>query len=154
MARLAEDPRLHLEDAVHAFAEAGMPYEEGLARLQLALCVASTEPGLAIAEAHAALRIFERLGAGPMTDRAAELLRRLGVARVGVRGAGHLSRREREVLDLVGWGLNNTEIAERLVISRKTTEHHVGRILGKLGLRNRAEAVAYAARRPEESATK
>ena len=56
-----------------------------------------------------------------------------------------LTRRETEVLELVGRGLNNAQIAERLFISPKTVEHHVGRILAKLGLPSRARAVAYAA---------
>jgi DNA-binding NarL/FixJ family response regulator len=50
------------------------------------------------------------------------------------------------VLQLLGHGLGNAEIGDRLFISRKTVEHHVGRILMKLGLRSRAEAAAHAVR--------
>ncbi|HTI33707.1 MAG TPA: helix-turn-helix transcriptional regulator, partial [Miltoncostaea sp.] len=77
----------------------------------------------------------------------AALLRRLGVAgRATGRGAEGLTAREAEVLALLGAGLSNAGIAERLVISPKTAEHHVGRVLAKLGLRSRAEAAAHAVR--------
>ena len=57
-----------------------------------------------------------------------------------------LSLRERDVLELLGAGLRNREIAERLVVSEATVKTHVRHVLEKLRLRNRAEAAAFAAR--------
>lgn len=58
-----------------------------------------------------------------------------------------LTDREREVLALVAAGRSNPQIAAALYMSRKTAEHHVSRILTKLGVATRAEAAAVAARR-------
>ncbi|WP_308405298.1 helix-turn-helix transcriptional regulator [Streptomyces sp. B93] len=54
-----------------------------------------------------------------------------------------LTRREREVADLVAAGLGNQEIAATLVIARRTAETHVSRVLAKLGLSSRAQLAAW-----------
>ena len=106
------------------------------------------DPEVATAEARAAFSVFEDLGADRDADAAAALMRDLGIkaARIGPKNVGRLTRREQEVLALLGEGLSNPEIAARLFLSRKTVEHHVARILSKLGLRGRAEAAVVAAR--------
>jgi DNA-binding NarL/FixJ family response regulator len=55
-----------------------------------------------------------------------------------------LTTRELDVLTLIGKGLSNSEIADELCISGVTVKSHVGRIFGKLGLRDRAAAIVYA----------
>jgi DNA-binding CsgD family transcriptional regulator len=145
--------------AIHSFERAAghlaageRPLQLGLVRLELAEVLADIgdTPGAVVA-ARAALSCFERLGATIARDRAAAVLRGLGdTGRTRPQQAGELiaalSPREREVLQLISAGLTNAEIGERLFISAKTAEHHVGRILTKLGVRSRAEAAALAVR--------
>jgi DNA-binding NarL/FixJ family response regulator/Tfp pilus assembly protein PilF len=138
----------HLQDAVERFAAIDFPHEEARARLALARVQAAAGSPFALASARAARDVFERLGARKDADRAAGLLRNLGVAgRVVTRGErDHLTARELEVLTLIAAGLSNAQIADRLVIAPKTAEHHVGNVLTKLGVRSRAEAAAHTVR--------
>jgi ATP/maltotriose-dependent transcriptional regulator MalT len=137
-----------LADAIVRFAALEFRLEEGRARLALAGVQATVGSPLALSSARTARDAFERLGARRDADQAAALLRDLGAAgRTARRGdRGDLTVREREVLDLVAAGLSNAEIAGRLVIAPKTAEHHVGRVLAKLGVRSRGEAAAHAKR--------
>lgn len=136
-----------LEEALGCFVAADLPWDLAVTRLELAGLLATTAPAVAAEEARAALEAFTALGAARHADAAAALLRRLGDrGRPTPRATGPLTRREAEVLDLLGEGLSNAQIAERLYISPRTAEHHVGNILSKLGLASRAEAAAYSLR--------
>jgi ATP/maltotriose-dependent transcriptional regulator MalT len=127
-------------EAAEIWAQIGCPFERGLALME----------GDPQAQ-RAALAIFEGLGATP----AARLLREKMHAH-GVRGLPRrvriatsanpsgLTDRELEILALLGQGLSNAEIAQRLIISPKTVDHHVSAILAKLQVRSRLEAAAVA----------
>ena len=84
--------------------------------------------GDAVVEASALRRLLATFAATP--DRAR-----------GDSRPGGLTPRELEVLALVGRGLDNTEISERLYVSETTTKTHIGNLLAKLGARNRAHLV-------------
>lgn len=116
----------------------GCPYEEALA-----LSEGDTEAKFG------ALEIFDSLGARPAGQRLRRLLREAGIDSVPrgprkttLENPAGLTARQAEVYDLVGRGLSNGEIAERLFISQKTVEHHVSAIFSKLGVATRSEAIA------------
>ena len=135
-------------EAMDGFARAQLPMELGRdPHLAMAQAAVGQCPGSRHRRSEGSVGRLRTLDAALHADAASALLRSLGVpVRTGRRGAGTLTKREAEVLELVGAGLSNPEIGDRLYITRKTVEHHVGRVLSKLGLRNRAEAAAYATR--------
>jgi DNA-binding NarL/FixJ family response regulator len=92
-------------------------------RLEMARAQVNRSPLVAIAEAKAALEDFEKLQAARHADVAAVLLRSLGAPiRTGPKGFGALTKREAEVLQLIGAGLSNAEIGDRLYISRNPAD--------------------------------
>lgn len=141
----------HFQAALRGFTTLQLPLEAARAQRELARALAEDAPEAAVAEARLALRAFERIGAAADADATAALLRRAGAGgRAFPRHFGALTKRETEVLALLADGYSNEKIAQRLVISRRTAEHHVAHILSKLGMKNRAEAAAYALRERSE----
>jgi DNA-binding NarL/FixJ family response regulator len=139
-----------LEDAAGGFERSGGRMDAARARLALAEALSAAErPRSAAEEAAAARDRFLELGAGGEARRAAALLRRLGAEPAPAAGEPSLTRREREILALIGRGLDNREIADRLVLSVRTVERHASNIYLKIGASGpsaRALAATHAAR--------
>jgi DNA-binding NarL/FixJ family response regulator len=141
----------HLQAALRGFNALRLPLEAARAQRELARALAESAPEAAVAEARLALRAFERIGATADADATAAMLRSVGAGgRAFPKHFGELTKRETEVLALLADGCSNEAIAHRLVISRRTAEHHVAHILSKLGMRNRAEAAVYTLRERSE----
>ena len=129
--------------AAQRWRQLGCPYDEAIA-------LADSGEADALLRAHEQLR---SLGAAPAVSIVARRLRELGERvprgprpKTRENPAG-LTARELEVLELLAEGMRNAEIAERLVVSPRTVDHHVSAILRKLDVRTRGEAGAQAARR-------
>jgi len=81
-----------------------------------------------------------------------ELLEQLSSLPVEDTELGRLTGQERRVFELMGQGLSNRQIAERLHLAERTVKNYSSRLLGKLGMERRAEAAALAARLSERRA--
>jgi len=100
--------------------------------VQLVAALRSVASGDAVVSPSVTRRLLDRfLGPGAGEPRDAAVL-------------DVLTEREREVLQLVAQGLSNTEIARKLFLSEATVKTHVGRVLAKLDLRDRVQAVVLA----------
>ncbi len=142
--RLKSPYREHIagawREAAQRWSELGCTYEQAIA------LSAGDE-----AAQREALGLFDRLGAVPAAARLRRQLRASGargvprgpIAKTRAGPVG-LTARQSEVFALLIKGLSNVQIARRLSISRKTTEHHVSAIIARLGVASRGEAAAFA----------
>ena len=112
------------------------PQDLELARREFTQRAALGRDQAAAAEEEAGQTALAALGARPPTR----------VSTADRRALNELTPREVEILRLVAQGLNDAEIAERLVLSQHTVHRHVANVRTKLRLPSRTAAVAYAAR--------
>jgi DNA-binding NarL/FixJ family response regulator len=124
------DTDAYVFDALEVGASGFLLKDSGPAELLHAVRVVAA--GEALLAPRITRRLIAQVTAARSTHRAAK--DRLAV----------LTQREREVLALVGEGLSNQEIAERLVLSPATARTHVSRAMVKLGVRDRAQLVVVA----------
>jgi DNA-binding CsgD family transcriptional regulator len=130
------------QKAAEFFRSRAVPYEHAVA-----LSLGDEEAKLK------ALSIVDSLGALPLSSLLRRELAASGVQGVPKRpnravptGVEGLTARQLEVLELLGEGLTNAEIADRLFLSTRTVDHHVSAILTRLGARNRSQAAHHARR--------
>jgi DNA-binding CsgD family transcriptional regulator len=157
---LIDDDAERLLAAVAAYRAGSRPYDLALACEDAAVALARHERRTeATALATEALAQYERLGASRDTARATAKLRAVGL-RLGRRGRPRraaigwdsLTPSERDVSDLVAAGLTNREIGERLFVSPRTVETHLGHVFVKLGLSSRAALAAEVVARSKPTA--
>ena len=129
----------HFAEATEANRRAGVPPYLAEALLHWAQLAAQTDPASVRPLAEEAHSIASRLGMAVAARTSRSILDGLA----GDAADDPLTRREREVATLVARGRSNREIAEHFVLSERTVETHVSRILTKLGLTSRTQLAAW-----------
>lgn len=136
------------EEAIAFWRELGSPFDEAFTRI--------ASPSASEADINRAIEIAEQTGAHAIGRRAREIARELGVRGVkrGAYAAAKknvlgLTARELQMLELLVAGQSNKDIAAKLSRSLRTVEHHISALYGKLGAKNRVEAVQIASKLPK-----
>jgi len=125
------DDEVSILDALRAGARGYLTKDAGIEEIARAVHAAAAHQSLLDPIVHA--KLLEAAGAAPSArSRAAQPL------------PDDLTPREAEVLSLIARGLSNAEIAAQLVVSEATVKTHVNHLFGKIGARDRAQAVHYA----------
>jgi DNA-binding CsgD family transcriptional regulator/tetratricopeptide (TPR) repeat protein len=154
--RVAGPSAQYWPEIADAWADLGLVHDCAYARLRLAEALVASRSGAtpAAAALRSAYQAARRLGADPLLLKIAAVARRgrlplpelepvdgtsTGQSRRDPR-LDALTRREREVLEYVGTGMTNRQIARRLGISERTAAVHVSNLIAKLGVGNRVEA--------------
>ncbi|MDT0379039.1 response regulator transcription factor [Streptomyces sp. RKND-216] len=106
---------------------------KGIRGSELITAVRDVAAGRSLLDPVATQRVLDRLRSGGATTRSDEPLARL-------------TEQERRILDLIGEGLTNRAIGERLHLAEKTIKNYVSGLLAKLGMERRSQAAAYVAR--------
>jgi DNA-binding CsgD family transcriptional regulator len=144
-----EEARRYYEEALATCGKIGHRPERAIVQARMAELLLEHFPGereAAIAHLENAISEFKTMGMQPALKRAYALRERVAGTPVRPAFPDGLSAREVEVLRLVAAGRSNARIAEELVISLNTVQHHVSNILSKTGSKSRTGAAAYAHR--------
>ncbi|HUR18926.1 MAG TPA: AAA family ATPase [Acidimicrobiales bacterium] len=141
----------HLEHAERSCTENGAAGFRVETQFELALALLARDRPGDLDEAQMLLRAARAkaaaLGMAALGEKITALVRRVE----GADPTRALTKREREVADLLSQGLTNRELAKRLFIAERTAENHVQHILGKLGLSNRSQLAVWAATKDDQA---
>ena len=137
-----------LRSVAREYGSAGLGLFRLWVTLDLAQVLAQSDPQAAVGVLEDVACAADGMGATSVAAAARQRMRGLGARpwRRGRAGSDGLTDRERAVMAELATGATNPEIAARLFLSRKTVERHVSNVMAKLGVRNRAEVAALAAR--------